>query len=105
MSQPRNKLSVPVRIAALCVRAYQLTVSPAIHAIFGAGCGCRFQPTCSCYAREALFKHGFFSGCRLALGRILRCHPWNSGGYDPVPDLKTGNRQGIAPNFKTHLDG
>jgi len=105
MSRSTKKHSVAVRLAALCVRAYQLTVSPALHAVFGAGGGCRFEPSCSCYARDALFKHGFFSGCRLALRRILRCHPWHPGGYDPVPDLKNESRQDIAPTFKTHLDG
>jgi putative membrane protein insertion efficiency factor len=92
-------------MAAFCLRLYQLTLSPALHALFGSGSGCRFEPTCSCYAREALFKHGFLNGCGLALRRILRCHPWNSGGYDPVPDLKREKKQDIAPKFKTHLDG
>jgi putative membrane protein insertion efficiency factor len=104
-----NKLSakpaVVVRLAAAFVRLYQLTLSPALHALFGPGCGCRFEPTCSCYAREALFKHGFLNGCGLALRRILRCHPWNPGGYDPVPGLNTEQKQNIAPHFKTHLDG
>ncbi|HKK19733.1 MAG TPA: membrane protein insertion efficiency factor YidD [Opitutales bacterium] len=105
MSGPNKKCSLPVRFATLCLRVYQLTVSPLLHALFGPGSGCRFEPSCSCYAREALFKHGFFSGCRLALRRILRCHPWHPGGYDPVPDLKSGKRQDIAAHFKTHLDG
>jgi putative membrane protein insertion efficiency factor len=105
MSQRDRKHSIGVRAAAICLRAYQLTVSPALHALFGPGCGCRFQPTCSCYAREALFKHGFFHGCRLALKRILRCHPWHPGGFDPVPDLKRGGTQDIAPSSKTHFDG
>jgi putative membrane protein insertion efficiency factor len=105
MTKSSSKPSLPVRLAALCVRAYQLTVSPVLHAVFGASCGCRFQPTCSCYARDALFKHGFFAGCGLALRRILRCHPWSEGGYDPVPDLKSEKTQDIAAPFKTHLDG
>lgn len=105
MNVPDIGPSIAVRIAAFFVRLYQLTLSPFLHAIFGAGSGCRFQPTCSCYAREALFKHGFFSGCALATKRIFRCHPWNAGGYDPVPDLKSEDRKDIAPHFKTHLDG
>lgn len=105
MSQPRRKHAIAVRLAAGFVRAYQLTVSPALHALFGPGSGCRFEPTCSCYAREALFKHGFFPGCRIALKRILRCHPWNPGGYDPVPDLKSEKTQDIAAPLNTHLDG
>lgn len=103
---PRGKKpSLPARLAALCVRAYQLSLSPALHALFGPGSGCRFEPSCSAYAREALVKHGFWRGGRLALKRILRCHPWSCGGYDPVPDLKNQKTQDIAASFKTHLDG
>ena len=47
---------------------------------------CRFTPTCSQYAVEALQKHGPFKGLYLAIRRILRCHPWGGSGYDPVPD-------------------
>lgn len=46
---------------------------------------CRFEPTCSIYAREAIAKHGFWKGMRLAAGRLLRCHPLHAGGFDPVP--------------------
>lgn len=46
---------------------------------------CRFMPTCSQYALEALRKHGAIKGTRLAIRRIFRCHPWGGGGYDPVP--------------------
>lgn len=46
---------------------------------------CRFQPTCSEYARQAILKHGPFKGLALAVWRILRCNPWGGSGYDPVP--------------------
>lgn len=70
------------------VRAYQLVVSPLLHLVAGPGMGCRFQPTCSQYAIEALKIHGPFKGLWLATRRILRCHPLGGHGYDPVPPLR-----------------
>jgi hypothetical protein len=67
------------------VRAYQVVVSPTLHAIAGPGCGCRYTPTCSHYAIEALATHGALRGSFLAGRRILRCHPWGGHGADPVP--------------------
>lgn len=61
------------------VRLYQLTLSPWL------GMNCRFQPTCSVYAIEALETHGVIKGGWLAIRRIARCHPWGGSGYDPVP--------------------
>ena len=58
---------------------YQKCISPMI------GPSCRFTPTCSQYAVEAIKKHGPFKGFCLAVRRILRCHPWGGSGYDPVP--------------------
>lgn len=46
---------------------------------------CRFEPSCSTYAMEAIKLYGCLKGCRFALGRVLRCHPWHAGGVDPVP--------------------
>lgn len=61
------------------LRAYKYLVSPWL------GTRCRFHPSCSDYAVEALRKHGLLKGLRLAVWRVLRCHPWNDGGHDPVP--------------------
>lgn len=61
------------------VRAYRLMLSPWL------GSSCRFEPSCSRYALEALTRHGGVTGARLSAGRLLRCHPWCAGGLDPVP--------------------
>lgn len=61
------------------IRFYQRSISPL------SGPHCRFTPTCSQYAYEAIAKYGPFKGIRLALWRILRCQPFGKGGYDPVP--------------------
>lgn len=61
------------------VRAYRFLLSPWL------GSGCRFTPTCSAYALEALERHGAAAGSYLATRRLLRCHPWCDGGHDPVP--------------------
>jgi putative membrane protein insertion efficiency factor len=61
------------------IRAYQLLISP----WFGACC--RFHPTCSQYALDALETHGAVKGSALAVRRVCRCHPFNAGGFDPVP--------------------
>jgi len=66
-------------IFSLPVRAYRLTFSPWV------GHGCRFQPTCSAYALEALEKHGGIKGSWLTAKRIGRCHPWGNSGIDSVP--------------------
>ena len=67
------------RIVALPVRAYRLVLSPWL------GNGCRFQPTCSVYALEALERYGGLKGGYLMAHRLCRCHPWGGSGYDPVP--------------------
>ena len=61
------------------IRFYKYVISPLL------GRRCRFFPSCSEYAAEALEKHGALKGARLGLKRISRCHPWNLGGFDPVP--------------------
>ena len=67
------------RLLALPVRAYRLLLSPWL------GHSCRYQPTCSAYALEALERHGALRGGWLAARRVLSCHPWGGAGYDPVP--------------------
>jgi putative membrane protein insertion efficiency factor len=70
---------VIARLLIALVRGYQYLLSP------WWGTQCRFSPTCSRYAIEALERHGAWKGSALAVRRILRCHPWHAGGFDPVP--------------------
>ncbi|MCS6822269.1 MAG: membrane protein insertion efficiency factor YidD [Microscillaceae bacterium] len=63
----------------LSIRFYQYAISPLLPP------SCRYTPTCSHYAVEAIQKHGVSKGLYLAIKRILRCHPWGGSGYDPVP--------------------
>ena len=62
------------------IKVYQTLISPLTPA------SCRLQPTCSHYSKEALEKHGLWKGGKLAIKRILSCHPWGKSGYDPVPE-------------------
>lgn len=71
---------LPRRALLALVRGYRLLLSPWL------GNGCRFEPTCSAYALQAIERHGAAGGGWLMLHRIARCHPWCSGGHDPVPD-------------------
>lgn len=66
-------------VALFLIRAYQLTLSPLL------GNRCRYYPTCSAYAREAIDKYGFLRGTSLGIRRLLKCHPFHAGGIDPVP--------------------
>lgn len=68
----------------LLIRAYRLFLSPWI------GQQCRFHPTCSAYAIEAIQRYGAVRGAWLAARRLGRCHPWHEGGIDPVPERKRG---------------
>ncbi|MCU0907660.1 MAG: membrane protein insertion efficiency factor YidD [Rhodobacteraceae bacterium] len=76
------------RIVALPVRAYRLVFSPWV------GHNCRYHPTCSAYALEALERHGALRGSWLAARRILRCHPWGGSGVDEVPPPSPSPRGG-----------
>ena len=78
--------SLPKNILLALVKIYRLTFSPAWVLVFGAGHGCRYSPTCSAYALEAVQKHGALTGSWLTAKRLCRCHPWGGCGHDPVPD-------------------
>jgi putative membrane protein insertion efficiency factor len=72
--------SLPQRLLLALVRGYRFAMSPWL------GSSCRFEPTCSAYALQALGMHGASAGSYLTLRRLARCHPWCPGGLDPVPD-------------------
>ena len=74
-------MSVFSRLLVLLVQAYQWTLRPLL------GTQCRFHPSCSAYAVDALRGHGALRGVWLSATRILRCNPWCRGGYDPVPSV------------------
>lgn len=73
-------------LAVAPIRFYQYCISPLLPA------RCRYYPTCSEYARKAVLTHGVLKGGMLALLRLLRCHPWSAGGYDPVPAARDSLR-------------
>ena len=77
---PLTLRTLPRYLLLLPIRLYQKTISPALPEDT-----CRFYPTCSHYGYQAIYKHGAIRGSRLAVSRVLRCNPFNTGGYDPVP--------------------
>jgi putative membrane protein insertion efficiency factor len=79
--EQRNRAGVTSVALSAVVRVYQLVVSPLLPP------ACRFLPTCSEYAVEAIERHGAGRGIVLAIKRLARCHPWGGSGYDPVPQL------------------
>lgn len=76
----KKKISILSKISLILIRAYQNSFSALI------GRNCRFAPTCSDYAIQAINKHGFFIGWYLAIIRIAKCNPWGPHGHDPVPE-------------------
>lgn len=86
------------RILLLPIRLYRTVISPLLPPT------CRFYPSCSAYAVEALTVHGVFRGSWLTLRRLLRCGPWHPGGLDPVPPRRESSRCGSAHRDSTEQD-
>ena len=79
-------MKIAQQLSIVLLRIYRVALSPLLTTICGGlGLGCRFSPTCSQYAMEAIQSHGFLKGVALAAGRLVRCHPWGGCGHDPVP--------------------
>jgi uncharacterized protein len=83
------------RVIALAFRCYKALISPLVHAVSPSRC--LYLPTCSEYAYTALVRFGFVRGSWLALRRLMRCHPWGNGGFDPVPQIAS-SLESVAPN-------
>ncbi len=93
-------------ILIAAVRLYRYVISPAKAFLVGPLGQCRFTPSCSAYAIEALQKHGALAGSWLALKRLARCHPWGACGEDPVPERRGGTPGGDhGPGWRHRVDG
>jgi putative membrane protein insertion efficiency factor len=79
---------------------YRRTLSPLLPAFLGPGCGCRFHPTCACYAMEAIQIHGAIFGTGLTVKRLIKCAPYHPGGFDPVPPRRTSDSSRTATTAK-----
>ena len=87
----RRVIDLPRLLVVLLLKLYRLVVSPLY------GQTCRFYPSCSAYALEAVQRYGVIRGGRLAVWRLLRCNPWNPGGVDPVPTKGEHSSTGDGP--------
>jgi putative membrane protein insertion efficiency factor len=89
-------MALPKTLLLVAIAAYRKVLSPLLPA------SCRFHPSCSQYAFEAVAKHGAGRGTLLALGRLKRCHPWHPGGFDPVP--VEGDAQEDLPTARKRME-
>jgi len=87
------------RLVVAPIRAYQIAVSPLL------GPRCRFYPSCSTYGVTAVLRHGVLRGLYLTVRRLLRCHPWNPGGLDPVPPARNEDAPTAPPELAASTPG
>jgi hypothetical protein len=98
---PFRLMRLPAGILIFFVRLYQRTLSPALPVFLGPTCGCRFSPTCSHYAIDALRTRGAVIGIWLTVVRLLKCTPLHPGGEDPVPAPRNRPQCRVAPSRST----
>lgn len=91
-----TNMLIAARLVKLLIRAYQLMLSPML------GVNCRFTPSCSHYAAQAVDTHGVGKGSYLACKRLLRCHPFAKAGYDPIPPAEIPPEQLMKPKSEIH---
>ena len=88
----RHVFALPAHVLLFLIRVYQRTLSPLLPVLTVGACGCRFSPTCSHYAAEAIRTHGALVGVALAAARLVKCTPLHPGGFDPVPPRRSAPR-------------
>ncbi len=91
----------PAGLVIAGIAVYQAVLSPLKFFFFGAAASCRFHPTCSGYARESLRRHGLVIGMGLAVWRLLKCHPFHPGGFDPVPETLGRRHRRACPETES----
>ena len=92
-----------ISVLVFIIRLYRWTVSPALIFLFGPTGGCRFTPSCSQYAVDAIRSRGVLAGGWLAARRICRCHPWGDCGHDPAPEKEFGIRPSALRFDAAHI--
>lgn len=102
----RFALGLPARVLLFLLAIYQRVISPALPVLTLGTCGCRFAPTCSQYAVDAVRTHGALVGVWLALRRLVKCTPLHPGGIDPVPPRRARDcRRVAAPTKRPAIAG
>lgn len=92
----RFAAGLPAHALLALIRLYQLALSPVLPVVFGPACGCRFAPTCSHYAADAIRTRGALVGTLLALRRLAKCTPLHPGGFDPVPPRRAPRCRAVS---------
>ena len=95
-------MNLAQHLVVALIRVYRAVLSPAKTVLFGSLGRCRYDPTCSTYALEAVRAHGMMRGLWLAARRLCRCHPWGGAGHDPVPPAHLAPAETSTPHLPMH---